>query len=518
MAAIAMDACKKDSIVKKNNQPCTTGNIQSKKIIIVGSGFGGSIAAKRLTEAGHEVTMLERGKQWNTDGYTKVFSDAFGTTNKAAWLSYDCPISFGLPIRYNKKYIGLLEKVQGQNIAAIAPACLGGGSVSFGGIWAKPSQFAFSQIFPSSISYSELESIYMPKVLQQMQCTEIPDDIYSNSIFKHNDIFKEHNERIGIENIRLVSNFNWDTIREEINGLKIKSATIGECIYGTNSGAKITTTDTYLKDAISTGNLEIITQNIVQEITLNCDNKYLVQVDEIDEEGKVIAGKTFSCDYLFLAAGSIGTSKLLTKAKEKNTLPNLNEHIGQGFGNNGMALFLRSSISVPTGAQQSFPPIYAAQDLSNPSMPLYIEHFPFNFSNVELKSLGYNFMGLNSTRGYFKYKSDTDKVELIFPGRNANNQRLVNDAALLVMQRINQDSTGTLSSLLGSIPVDNLTYHPLGGVVLTKATDTIGRVLNNKKLYVIDGAMIPGATCCNPALTICALAEKNIENILNEDF
>jgi hypothetical protein len=101
-----------------------------------------------------------------------------------------------------------------------------------------------------------------------------------------------------------------------MNGLKIKSATIGECIYGTNSGAKITTTDTYLKDAISTGNLEIITQNIVQEITLNCDNKYLVQVDEIDEEGKVIAGKTFSCDYLFLAAGSIGTSKLLTKAKE----------------------------------------------------------------------------------------------------------------------------------------------------------------------------------------------------------
>ena len=191
MASFAMDACKKDSIIKKNNQPCTTGTIQSKKIIIVGSGFGGSIAAKRLTAAGHEVTLLERGKEWKTDGITKVFSDAFGTTNKAAWLSLDCPISFGLPIRYTKKFIGLLEKVQGQNIAAIVPACLGGGSVSFGGIWAKPNQLAFSQIFPASISYSELESTYIPRVLDQMKCTAIPDDIYRNNIFKHNDIFKK---------------------------------------------------------------------------------------------------------------------------------------------------------------------------------------------------------------------------------------------------------------------------------------------------------------------------------------
>ncbi|HRH56833.1 MAG TPA: GMC oxidoreductase [Chitinophagales bacterium] len=518
IASFAMDACKKDSIIKKNNQPCTTGTIQSKKIIIVGSGFGGSIAAKRLTAAGHEVTLLERGKEWKTDGITKVFSDAFGTTNKAAWLTLDCPISFGLPIRYTKKFIGLLEKVQGQNIAAIVPACLGGGSVSFGGIWAKPNQLAFSQIFPASISYSELESTYIPRVLDQMKCTEIPDDIYRNNIFKHNDIFKQHNEKAGIENIRLANNFNWNTIREEIDDSKIKSATIGECVYGTNSGAKITTNDTYLKDAKGTGNLEIITQSVVQEITLNCDDNYLLFVDEIDEEGKVISNKTYSCDYLFLAAGSVGTSKLLTKAKEKNTIPNLNEHIGKGFGNNGMALFLRSGISEPTGAQQSFPPIYAAQDVSNPTMPLYIEHFPFNFSNVELNSLGYNFMGLNSTRGYFEYKPATDKVELIFPARNANNQRFVNDAAKSVMQRINQDNSGSLSSLLGSIPVDNLTYHPLGGVVLTKATDISGRVLNNKKLYVIDGAMIPGATCCNPALTISALAEKNIEHILNEDF
>ncbi len=518
MAAVAAHSCKKDKFNVKNNQLCNLETKEYKKIIVIGSGFGGSIAAKRLTDAGHEVTLLERGKEWKTDGNTKVFSDAFGTTNKAAWLSLDCPVAFGLPIKYNKKYIGVLEKFQGQNMATVAAACLGGGSVTFGGIWAKPAPTVFSHIFPNSISYNDLETTFFPRVLEQMKCTEIPDSIYSNVIFNHNEIFKQHNTNIGVENIKLSNNFDWNIIEQEVNGAAVKSATIGECVYGTNSGAKITTNETYLNDAKLTGKLEIKTQTIVNEIKLNCDDKYLIFSDEILEDGTITKQKIYSCDYLFLAAGAVGTSKLLTKAKAKNTIPNLNEFVGQGFGNNGMALFLRSEISTPTGAVQSFPPIYAAQDLSNPVMPLFIEHFPFNFSNIELKSLGYNFMGLNSSRGFFKYIETKDSVDLIFPARNNNNQTLVNNAAKLVMQRINQTNNGSLNSLLGGIPVDNFTYHPLGGAVLDKATDNFGRIKNNNKLYVIDSAMIPGATGCNPALTICALAERNIENIINNDF
>lgn len=35
--------------------------------LIIGSGFGGSVAAYRLTQAGHEVTMLERGNWYKID-------------------------------------------------------------------------------------------------------------------------------------------------------------------------------------------------------------------------------------------------------------------------------------------------------------------------------------------------------------------------------------------------------------------------------------------------------------------
>jgi cholesterol oxidase len=61
----------------------------------------------------------------------------------------------------------------------------------------------------------------------------------------------------------------------------------------------------------------------------------------------------------------------------------------------------------------------------------------------------------------------------------------------------------------------NWTAHPLGGAVLGKATDNYGRVKGYQGLYGMDGAAIPGSTgSVNPSLTISALAERNIENII----
>lgn len=515
-SALAISSCKKDILNKKNNQPCTLGNLKHKKIIIIGSGFGGSIAAKRLTQAGHEVTILERGKEWKPDGNTQVFSDALGTNNKAAWLSLESPLPTGITINYPRKYVGILEKIKTPTVNINAAACLGGGSVTFGGIWAKPNPILFNQIFPAEISFAELET-YFPKVLNEMQCTSIPQNLAANNLFKHATIFKNDNVNAGINNVNLLSNFRWNIIEDEINGTKIKSCIIGESNLGMNSGAKITTNDTYLKDAIDTGRLEIKTLSIVKEISLNCDNNYVIYVEEIDEQGKVINTINYSAEYLFLAAGSVGTSKLLTKAKAKNTIPNLNDEVGKGWGNNGNAMFLRT-INQNINTNQSFPPTIAGEDYSDLNNPFYIENFPFNFSNFDLRILGYNFIGNNTTRGYFKYNESKDEAELIYPQKSQNNQRFVNDAAKEKLKKINQINGGDISSLLGAVPQDSTTPHPLGGIVITKATDAYGRLKNQKKLYAIDSSLIPGATVCNPALTVCAIVERNIENILNNDF
>ena len=58
-------------------------------------------------------------------------------------------------------------------------------------------------------------------------------------------------------------------------------------------------------------------------------------IEQIDEQGAVIATKNVTADKVFFAAGSIGTSKLLVSMKAQGLLPNLSNQVGEGWGNNG---------------------------------------------------------------------------------------------------------------------------------------------------------------------------------------
>ena len=63
------------------------------------------------------------------------------------------------------------------------------------------------------------------------------------------------------------------------------------------------------------------------------------------------------------------------------------------------------------------------------------------------------------------------------------------------------------------------TYHPLGGMVMDKACDLYGRVHGYPRMYVMDGSLLPGSCAtANPSWTIAALAERNIQRLIAEDF
>jgi cholesterol oxidase len=63
-----------------------------------------------------------------------------------------------------------------------------------------------------------------------------------------------------------------------------------------------------------------------------------------------------------------------------------------------------------------------------------------------------------------------------------------------------------------------ITGHQLGGACLGTVCDDYGRVNGQPRLYVIDGALIPGSsTCVNPALTIAGLAERCLDAITTHD-
>jgi len=56
------------------------------------------------------------------------------------------------------------------------------------------------------------------------------------------------------------------------------------------------------------------------------------------------------------------------------------------------------------------------------------------------------------------------------------------------------------------------------GCLLDQATDNHGRLHGYPGLYVVDGSLIPGSIGVNPFVTITALAERNIEQIIASDF
>jgi cholesterol oxidase len=508
--------CKKDA-----PKLVPSGVNQYRKAVIIGSGFGGAVAALRLCQAGIETTILERGISWDTtDPNAETFSDALGSDNRSTWLNRTSAFPFGPPITFPKKYTGVLEKVRMNGIEIMAPAAVGGGSITFGGILATPIREAFESRFPAEISWQQLTDTYFPRVLQQLNASVMPDDVFDHPSFLHNKVFKQHNDNAGISTVDIISNYNWDIVRQEINGSIRPSSIIGEAIFGCNSGAKNSLDKNYLKQANDTGNLEIRPLHNVLDISRNNEGKYVILAEQIDTEGRVIKLWNYLCDYLFLAAGSVGTTKLMVKAKAKGKLPDLNEHTGDGWGNNGMSMLLRGNINTPTGAKQGFPPRYGALYPAGSSQPFFVEHFPFSLGgNIDLRMLGYNMMGLPGVRGSWSYDAAYEDAVLSYPFPWTSDQQQTDQAAVAFCNKLNNINGGDLSPFLGKIPINNVTYHPLGGMVMGKAADLSGRVKNYEKLYVMDGALMPGTTgCCNPALTISGIAERNIETILNEDF
>jgi cholesterol oxidase len=95
-----------------------------------------------------------------------------------------------------------------------------------------------------------------------------------------------------------------------------------------------------------------------------------------------------------------------------------------------------------------------------------------------------------------------------------------NDGTVAALREVNHRIAAASGTQVGVPPLApdvnaSFTAHPLGGAVLGKSTDAYGRVKGYDGLYVVDGAAIPGSTgTVNPSLTITALAERSIAEVL----
>lgn len=484
---------------------------QHSEVIVVGSGFGASVAALRLGEAGSKVTVLERGMRWPRDPWREIFTSDLLADGRGYYHRTHFTGPTGIPVQCDD-FAGVLDVVDYPNMSVWRGAAVGGGSVVFSGVMIAPEQRFFEHVFGDRLSYDDMAATWYPKVRSMLRLDPMPDDIYHAPEFTHSRRWDDDARAAGYSPHRIDGIWDWDVVRAELAGAVRRSAVAGESNLGNSNGAKFDLTQNYIPAAEATGRALVCHGHRVLAIGQESGGRYLVEVQEVDPTGAVLNTTTLTCDRLVLGAGSIGTTELLVKARHTGSLPRLNEHVGRGWGTNGDAVLVRSlAFTDGFGGDQGAPS--ASRIVDESGLPLSLENWFVAGTAKDVGMLASLGMTLDPTRAEMVYDAATGRTIVDWPAGG----ELASVAALREVHNAMAAAGGTV---VGAPPMAedvnaSFTAHPLGGVVLGDATDGYGRVHGHPGLYVVDGALIPGSTgTVNPSLTIAALAERNLARIV----
>ncbi|WP_329461615.1 GMC oxidoreductase [Streptomyces sp. NBC_01431] len=489
--------------------------------LVIGTGYGGSVAALRLAQAGVDVQMVEMGMAWDTPGSDgKIFCNTTAPDYRSYWLRTRTkqPLSnfFGIPIDKDiPRYTGILDAEDFSGITVYQGRGVGGGSLVNGGMAVTPLRQNFGAILPS-VDPDEMYGTYYPRANAGLGSGLI-DPAWFDTVdcYQFARVGRKQAQRSGFPFVFVPDVYDWDYMKQEAAGTVPKSAVAGEILYGNNYGKK-SLQKTYLAQAKATGRVAISALHRVTSVSPGSGGGYTVVIEQLNTNGDVTATKTVTSDKVFFAAGSVGTSKLLVKLKATGALPALNGEIGRGWGDNGNVMCGRANYMWdPTGQVQAAIPCGGIDNWTAGGAFAEVAPLP---TGIETYASFYLSITKNPNRGTFSWNPTAGRVDLDW--QTAWKQASI-DMAKTIFDKINA-TEGTIyrTDLFGVYKIwnDTLTYHPLGGAVLNRATDNYGRLYGYSGLYVIDGSLIPGNTSVNPFVTITALAERNIEKIIATDL
>lgn len=117
--------------------------------LVVGSGFGGSIAAFRLAEYGIPTVVLERGRRWDIQADGNTFATLANPDERLVWFDriFDVP---GLPVIAlpEPPFAGVLEVLRFPDVTVLNGAGVGGGSLVYGTTLVAPPAEFFRRFMP----------------------------------------------------------------------------------------------------------------------------------------------------------------------------------------------------------------------------------------------------------------------------------------------------------------------------------------------------------------------------------
>ncbi|MGH2847261.1 MAG: GMC oxidoreductase [Thermoleophilaceae bacterium] len=341
--------------------------------VVVGSGFGGSVSAYRLAEAGQRVCLLERGKPYPPGSFARTPGEM--RTN------------FWDPVR---GLFGLFDLWSFRGLNALVSSGLGGGSLIYANVLLRKDEDWFVQedLDRGGLEYwpvnrADLDPHYdRAEAMLAPQRYPLDHEPYRSTPKTRE--FRAVAEKKGYDWFlpNLAVTFGVDgrdpvpgePIPEDHPNLHGRTRTtcrlVGECDIGCNYGAKNTLDYNYLTEAQRQG-AEIRTRSEVRVIEPLDRGGYRVHYIHYDpaREGEPMdifapaaARHVLECDRLILAGGTLGTVRLLLR--NRAAFPRLSDRLGTRFCGNGdlLAFAYRSSRqengkTVPRVIDPSFGPV-----------------------------------------------------------------------------------------------------------------------------------------------------------------
>ncbi len=545
-------------------------------IIVIGSGYGASITASRLSRAGKKVCLLERGKEFLPGEYPKTTGDALKE------------MQFTAKGKHIGSKTGLFDFHMNDDISVYVGCGLGGTSLVNANVSLPPEERVMKkEEWPSALR-NDPESFWrgLERAKNMLQPNQYPEGKNGYPKLPKSEAMKLSAQGMGKSNAfrYLDINVTFENRKNNAGVDQYKCELCGDCMTGCNYGAKNTTLMNYLPDAKNHG-AEIFTEVSVKHVS-RANDKWAVhyKIQNAESEKFDAAPLFVTADIVVVAAGSLGSTEILLRSKEKGLT--VSDKLGNRFTGNGDVLGFGYNCDVPVNTVgfgtntpggkvapvgpcitsvidlREQPVLENGMVIEDGNVPgslastitgsmvtiskLFGKSDDKNFAD-SLKKKGRELVSIfrgayhgamNNTQAFLvmthddgngKMKLENDHLKIDWPG--VGKQPIFNkvDANLRAATKAIGGEYITNPTWTKVMNYDLMTVHPLGGCVM--ADDATKGVVNHKGevfssnegtvvhkgLYVSDGAVVPLPLGVNPLITISALAERSCE-LMAKDY
>lgn len=535
-------------------------------VVVIGSGYGASIAASRLARAGQQVCVLERGKEFQPGEYPDTGIQAAEEMQAAT------------PDGHVGAKTGLYEFNFNPDINVFKGCGLGGTSLVNANVALRAEPRVFDDArWPKALrdDLGTLVEEGYERAEEMLKPTPYPASGFP--VLPKLAALELSAKSLGAKFYRPPINVNFTVNGGNHTGVDQRPCVCcGDCVTGCNYAAKNTLIMNYLPDAKNHG-AEIYTQVDVRWVERS-DTQWLVHYEPLNvgREAFDAPDMAVAANIVIIGGGALGSTELLLRSKAHG-LP-LSGQVGERFTGNGDVLGFaydtdhtingvgwgqhRSGEIPPVGPcitgiidmrqqpalddgmviEEGSPPgpiagflpatLAVAADLEGRTYaPVWPEAIRENFQKLASWVEGPYRGAVHNTQTYLVMTHDDgagrmtlegDQLRIHWPGVG---DQPIFDRVNGTLQRASKPLGGQyiINPLWSKLLHNNLmSVHPLGGCVMAEdaehgAVNAKGQVFSSSQgvaaypdLYVMDGSVIPRPLGVNPLLTISALAERAV--------